>query len=84
MTKICRCCGAEFDTAGNVQYCSDKCRKAILRKRAAAYKSSPNPKGPKEPPKPPDKSLSLVVAEAKAAGMSYGRYVAAMKEAKRK
>ena len=68
--STCIVCGERF--IGESQYCSEKCREEniTIRKKAKEMRMA-------KPRKPKIKSeLARINAEAREAGMSYGRYVA--------
>jgi len=71
-THVCLHCRKVFQSnAANTQYCSIACRteyKAI-KKRNEEYERRPRA----------NKELDRVAAEANAAGMSYGKYVAMLR-----
>jgi len=80
--RSCDICGKAM-TEGSVRryYCSDECARAAKRARNKVYarerrmreeqeKAKPKPNGKRS-------ELSRIAALAKAAGMSYGQYVAA-------
>lgn len=65
--KKCKICGREFVAVNwcNV-YCSDECRKIGVRKNEEAKKRSEHP----------NEEIVRIAIKARAAGMSYGQYVA--------
>ena len=70
--KQCACCGADFIyTIHNKRYCSPECaHKVQYEDRKAVNREQKRKKKPK--------SVRDIAKEAKAHGMSYGKYVAQM------
>ena len=76
--KQCARCGLVFEKKGFRKYCDD-CRLIVRREhdRARREKEKGKPKPIKPPkPKPHISQIDRLVKEARAAGVSYGRYVA--------
>lgn len=77
---ICRHCGRKFDAIRSTMvFCCAACRRAYTADQKAEKAGRPahykKPRGKYTP----DLTLDEVVALADAAGMSYGRYVAAQR-----
>lgn len=84
--RICECCGRPYEVSKRNQrqkYCSRACNikmqnRHLKEKRANARKR----RAEQEQMKSPRKGVSEIAAEARAAGMSYGKYQA-MRQAKK-
>ena len=91
--EMCSACGKEFTSDTRWKYCSDECAVGAQRSLSAEYKRLHR----QEVPPPPTSlkrhrevklqqkaplTLTELSAAAEAAGMSYGKYVALMKEGK--
>ena len=73
--RICDECGQEFERVNNNQrYCSAECKANMQKKRMAIYAEKKIKKKMNKMP-----ALIDISAEARKAGMSYGKYVAMMK-----
>lgn len=71
MKKICWYCGAEFAGASNRRYCSKACRKRMeLRGKAAEEQVKHGLQHARNM-----EAIGIIAREARAAGMSYGKYV---------
>ena len=76
--KTCTICGKEYTTTGTrSKACSKECRK-ILTKSYYSYYKKPYDREKKNEStrKAAGQSLQEIASEAKAAGMSYGNYLA--------
>lgn len=77
--KTCEMCGKEFTAKSNsAKYCCNECRKEANRTRnLQIYHEHKGGGRPKNPPKVRRKSrIDEINAKARAAGMTYGQYVA--------
>lgn len=75
----CERCGKLFvSKSGNTQYCSQVCRTRAAEARRRAERQAKYDNRPKA-----NKDLDRVAAEANAAGMTYGKYVAKMRGERR-
>ena len=71
MKKICWYCGAEFKGASNRRYCSPECRKRMdMRAKAAEEQVRHGLQHARNM-----EAIGIIAREARAAGMSYGKYV---------
>lgn len=74
--RVCPLCGSTFVLEGNYRkYCSQKCQKTAAREASAERKRQAR-KNEAKPKTAEPSPLSVIVREATAAGMTYGRYVA--------
>ena len=71
MIVKCECCGKEFISKTKQKYCSLNCKEWMMHGKKKEK--------PKEPKQKQVKSFSEINHEAKALGMSYGKYVAMKK-----
>ena len=69
--KKCECCGENFYAAKrSVKYCSDPCRREMMRQQARERNKSPYEKREKKMDR-----IAEINQKARDAGMSYGKYV---------
>lgn len=82
-TMVCSICGKEYlSRSRNSLYCSDGCRREGSRRLKEYYRLNPEARpvyGPR-PSKKKENPFKEILEAARAAGMSYGQYVASLKQ----
>lgn len=78
MIKECRCCKKKFSTKRmNQYYCSEECATKAKLKYQREYEAEKKKKEKSDKkPKKKINELTRMAIEARAAGMTYGQYVA--------
>lgn len=80
---VCAICGKEYIAHNrSSMYCSDECRAEGQRKKNEYYRLNPDARpvrGPR-PRKKRENPFTEILEAARAAGMSYGQYVASLKQ----
>lgn len=80
---VCDICGKEYIAHNrNSMYCSDECRREGSRRLKEYYRLNPEAR-PVYGPRPRKKKVNPfteILEAARAAGMSYGQYVASLKQ----
>lgn len=75
--KTCTICGKEYTTTGTrSKACSKECRKILTKSYYSYYKTPYNREKNESTRKAEGQSLQEIASKAKAAGLSYGKYVA--------
>lgn len=81
---VCAHCGKEYIAHNRASmYCSDECRKDARKKQNEYYRLNPEAKprrGARPKKQKKENPFTEILVAARAAGMSYGQYVASLKQ----